>query len=122
MHTIKITPNLLFEFVCVCVCVLLFEYQCISGKFIRLPNRIETFFCLNWNALVLTWQANEISHPHRHTTQNIVLCQQRNIQQPRKGQNASPVAPSYPPESSHLVKSVLMELKNASSCPMTKFC
>ena len=35
----KITPNLLFE------------YQCTSGKFIRLPNRIETFFCLNWNAL-----------------------------------------------------------------------
>ena len=32
MHTIKIIPNLLFE------------YQCTSGKFIRLPNRIETFF------------------------------------------------------------------------------
>ena len=29
MHTIKITANLLFE------------YQCTSGKFIRLPNRIE---------------------------------------------------------------------------------
>jgi len=29
MHTIKITLNLLFE------------YQCTSGKFIRLPNRIE---------------------------------------------------------------------------------
>jgi len=29
MHTIKITPNLLFE------------YQCTSGKIIRLPNRIE---------------------------------------------------------------------------------
>ena len=29
MHTIKITPNLLFE------------YQCTSGKFIRLRNRIE---------------------------------------------------------------------------------
>jgi len=29
MHTIKITPNLLFE------------YQCTSGRFIRLPNRIE---------------------------------------------------------------------------------
>ena len=44
MHTIKITPNLLFE------------YQCTSGKFIRLPNRIESnrnFFCPNWNALVL---------------------------------------------------------------------
>ena len=35
MHSIKITPNLLFE------------YQCTSGKFIRLPNRIETFFCTN---------------------------------------------------------------------------
>ena len=30
MHTIKITFNLLFE------------YQCTSGKFIRLPNRIES--------------------------------------------------------------------------------
>ena len=30
MHAIKITPNLLFE------------YQCTSGKFIRLPNRIES--------------------------------------------------------------------------------
>jgi len=30
MHTIKIAPNLLFE------------YQCTSGKFIRLPNRIES--------------------------------------------------------------------------------
>jgi len=36
MHTIKITRNLLFE------------YQCTSGKFIRLPNRIESklFFAL----------------------------------------------------------------------------
>jgi len=39
MHTKKITPNLLFE------------YQCTSGKFIRLPNRIETF-CPNWNVLL----------------------------------------------------------------------
>jgi len=48
MHTIKITPNLLFE------------YQCTIGKFIRLPNRIEKIdsvariesklFCPNWNA------------------------------------------------------------------------
>ena len=30
MHTIEITPNLLFE------------YQCTSGTFIRLPNRIES--------------------------------------------------------------------------------
>jgi len=45
MHTIKIIPNLLFE------------YQCTSGKFIRLPNRIETFFCPNWNAL---------PHDHAH--------------------------------------------------------
>jgi len=29
MHIIKSTPNLTFE------------YQCTSGKFIRLPNRIE---------------------------------------------------------------------------------
>jgi len=52
MHTIKITPYLLFE------------YQCTSGKFIRLPNRIEKIhsvarmesnrietFCPNWNSL-----------------------------------------------------------------------
>ena len=41
MHTIKITPNLQFE------------CQCTSGKFIRLPNRIESkLFCPNWNALL----------------------------------------------------------------------
>jgi len=51
MHTIKITPNLLIE------------YQCTSGKFIRLPNRIEKmdsvarielkhFFGPNRNALL----------------------------------------------------------------------
>jgi len=39
MHTIKITPNLLFD---------------TSGKFIRLANRIETFFYPNWNALLWT--------------------------------------------------------------------
>jgi len=42
MHTLKITPNSLFD------------YRCTSGKFIRLPNRIESnrnFFCPNWNAL-----------------------------------------------------------------------
>ena len=57
MHTIKITPNLLFK------------YQCTSGKFIRLPNQIESkksirqresnrielkLFCRNWNALAVT--------------------------------------------------------------------
>ena len=32
---------------------LLFEYQCRSGKFIRLANRIESkLFCPNWHALV----------------------------------------------------------------------
>ena len=54
MHIIKITPNLQFE------------YQCTSGKFIRLPNQIESkkiysvariesnrnFLRPNWNALV----------------------------------------------------------------------
>ena len=55
MHIIKITPNLIVE------------YQCTSGKFIRLPNRIEKIdsaakielnrmetFCPNWNALLYT--------------------------------------------------------------------
>ena len=54
MHNIKITPNLLFE------------YLCTSGKFITLPNRIKSkkidsvariesnrnFFRPNWNALM----------------------------------------------------------------------
>ena len=32
---------------------LLFEYQCRSGKYIRLANRIESkLFCPNWNALL----------------------------------------------------------------------
>jgi len=45
MHTIKITPNLLSE------------YQCTSGIFIRLPNRIESkLFCPNWNALTCSKQ------------------------------------------------------------------
>ena len=40
---------------------LLFEYQCRSGKFIRLANRIESkLFCPNWNALV---QTQELSCP-----------------------------------------------------------
>jgi len=39
MHTIKITPNLLFE------------YQCTSGKFIRLPNLKLKLFCPSWNAV-----------------------------------------------------------------------
>ena len=61
MHTIKITPNLLFD------------YQCTSGKFIRLPNRIEkidsvariesnrieTFFRPNWNALPMGGQMDK---------------------------------------------------------------
>ena len=53
LHTIKITPNLLFA------------YQCTSGKFIRLPNRIEknrfgsenrieSKLCPNWNAVLQT--------------------------------------------------------------------
>ena len=47
MHTIKITPNLLFEYQCTSV-----QVYSVQGKFIRLPNRIETFYCPNWNALV----------------------------------------------------------------------
>jgi len=54
MHTIKITPNLLFE------------YQCTSGKIYQIAEsnrkidsvaRIESnrnFFCPNWNALLVT--------------------------------------------------------------------
>ena len=52
MHTIKITPNLLFE------------YQCTRGKFIRLPNRIvsnRNFFArigmLYCQSMYLTWIA-----------------------------------------------------------------
>jgi len=50
---------------------LLFEYQCTSGKFIRLPNRIEKkidsvarieskLFCPNWNALPHIWRLSRI--------------------------------------------------------------
>jgi len=66
MHTIKITPNLLFE------------YQYTSGKFIRLSNRFgsenrvesnRNFFCPNWNALVTTiTTAVSTSFLHRGTT------------------------------------------------------
>jgi len=60
MHTLKITPNLLFD------------YRCTSGKFIRLPNRIEkidsvariesnrNFFCPNWNALLVTRSSRQL--------------------------------------------------------------
>jgi len=55
MHTVKITPNLLQ----------VFEYQCTSGKFIRLPNRIESkLFIPNWNALVLTGERSATSAVH----------------------------------------------------------
>jgi len=37
MHTIKITPNLLFEYQCTSV-----QVYSVQGKFIRLPNRIES--------------------------------------------------------------------------------
>ena len=41
---------------------LLFEYQCRSGKFIRLPNRIESkLFCPNWNALTATVAARSVN-------------------------------------------------------------
>ena len=46
MHTIKNTPNLLFQ------------YQFTSRKFIRLPNRIKSkLFCPNWNALAHSTRA-----------------------------------------------------------------
>jgi len=52
MHTIKITPNLLFE------------YQCTSGKFIRFAesNRIETFF-----ARIGVLYCELPSHQHHNT-------------------------------------------------------
>jgi len=53
MHTIKITPNLLFE------------YQCTSGKFIRLPNRIESkkLFFARIGMLYLPLLVNHCSLP-----------------------------------------------------------
>jgi len=52
MHrpTIKITPNLLFQ------------YQCTSGKFIRLPNRIESNrnFFLPELECSSSWQATTV--------------------------------------------------------------
>ena len=83
MHAIKITPNLLFE------------YQCTSGKFIRLPNRIEKidsvvriesnwhFFCPNWNALPLTfWSDSWISCPQHHSVvyaPNSIGCKSKEV-------------------------------------------
>jgi len=58
MHTIKNTPNLLFE------------YQCTSGKFTRLPNR--NFFLPNWNALVVTCHYTSC-HLHRATSYQVVV-------------------------------------------------
>ena len=50
MHTIKITPNLLFE------------YQCTSGKFIRLPNRIESkLFLPELECSSVNYQATNIT-------------------------------------------------------------
>ena len=55
---------------------LLFEYQCTSGKYIRLPNRIEKIDsvariesnqnCPNWNALVYVYccQCNHLLDPN----------------------------------------------------------
>jgi len=55
---------------------LLFEYQCRSGKFIRLANRIEkidsvekiesNIFCPNWNALVRGTKTNHGTNNHLH--------------------------------------------------------
>ena len=60
MHTIKITPNLLFE------------YQCTSGRFIRLPNRIETF-SPNWNALATTAAAAAASTATKSSSRRLRL-------------------------------------------------
>jgi len=46
MHTLKITPNLLFE------------YQCTSGKFIRLPNRIESKLFARIDVILFTFLCN----------------------------------------------------------------
>jgi len=56
MHNIKITPNILFE------------YQCTSGKFIRLTNRIEKIFgSENRIESKLFWPELECSTPYHCT-------------------------------------------------------
>jgi len=77
MHTIKITPNLLFE------------YQCTSGKFTRLPNLIESkkidsvariesklFFRPNWNALCADGIDSFIIKPVNNETQKHLLSEE----------------------------------------------
>ena len=54
MHAIKITPNLLFE------------YQCTSGKFIRLPNRIEKIDSVARIESELFLPELECSNIHKH--------------------------------------------------------
>ena len=103
MHTIKITPNLPFE------------YQCTSGKFIRLPNRIEkidsvarielngNFFCPNWNALHYSFiprtsggklSKNHDSTKKRTTKQTAVLLTQHGHAMDKKNMKPASECPA----------------------------
>ena len=68
MHTVKMTPNLLFE------------YQCTSGKLIRLSNRIESkLFCPNWNAvgcwlLAVSWWRSTVVERRSVTSELSLSC------------------------------------------------
>ena len=66
MHTIKITPNLLFE------------YQCTSGKLIRLPNRIKSklFFRPSWNAL-RPWASLKPDGLNKHSSVHTAVLRSR---------------------------------------------
>ena len=82
--TIKITPNLLFE------------YQCTSGKFIRLPNRIESnrnFFRPNWNALLSTGGATERAERCHEPQTNPCTTAAGTIPRPVRHESARTFAP-----------------------------
>jgi len=61
MHTIKITPNLLFE------------YQCTSGKFIKLPNRIEKNRFVSENHIESKLFLPELECSNRHIKKTTVF-------------------------------------------------
>ena len=62
MHTIKITPNLLFE------------YQCTSGKFIRLPYRIEKNQFGSENRIEIFLPELECSSLQSTCCEHVALC------------------------------------------------
>jgi len=87
MNTIKITPNLLFE------------YQCTSNKFIRLPNRIESKLFLP-----------ELECSSMHHYERVALCKDISLQSGRF------CARSKPPVSLNRAKTGHHECSSSTLC------